>query len=88
LATGAVFSKCLNGVSRSSRSGGAHATPSPAYTHGRRGAAQHRLAEPSAGELDAASAEKPHGKQIAGTPARSMGIVNSALRGAAADHAL
>jgi hypothetical protein len=34
------------------------------------------------------SAEKPHGTQIAGTPARSMGIVNPALRGAAADHAL
>ena len=27
------------------------------------------------------SDEKPHGKQIAGTPARSIGIVNSALRG-------
>jgi hypothetical protein len=34
------------------------------------------------------SEEKPHGRQIAGTPSRSMGIVNSALRGAAADHAL
>jgi len=34
------------------------------------------------------SAENPDGKQIAGTPARSMGIVNSALRGAAADRAL
>src|SRR5688572_18707801 len=34
------------------------------------------------------SEEKPHGTQIAGTPARSMGIVTSALRGCAADHAL
>src|SRR5688500_7751488 len=34
------------------------------------------------------SDEKPDGTQIAGTPARSMGIVNSALRGCAADHAL
>jgi hypothetical protein len=33
------------------------------------------------------SAEKPHGTQIAGTPARSIGMVNSALRGAAALHA-
>ena len=33
------------------------------------------------------SAEKLHGKQIAGTPAISIGTVNSALRGAAAPHA-
>src|SRR4249919_3153666 len=34
------------------------------------------------------SDEKPHGTQVDGTPARSIGIVNSALRGCAADHAL
>src|SRR5512144_854207 len=34
------------------------------------------------------SGEKPDGRQMAGTPARSIGMVNSALRGAAADQAL
>ena len=33
------------------------------------------------------SGENPQGRQIAGTPARSIGIVNSADLGAAADHA-
>ena len=46
-------------------------------------AAQHGLTESSSGKLDAVGrtvGREPDGRQIAGTPARSIGIVNSLLR--------